>query len=83
MSDVEKLAELSTKPYKAQAIWFLNSFWPSLNEHAEKIWAYEHYCEELDDKKAEGCSLDELQVKNIQNVYFIIYFYLSFTPFCI
>jgi len=64
MSDAEKLADLATKPYKAQAIWFLNSFWPTVNEHAEKIWTYEHHCEELDDKKSAGCALDELQVRD-------------------
>ncbi len=62
MSDAEKLAELALRPYKAQAIWFLNSFWPALQQHAEQIWDYKHYCEELDVKKQEGCSLDELQV---------------------
>jgi len=39
-TEVEKLADLATKTYKAQAIWFLNAFWPQHGGEAEKIWSY-------------------------------------------
>jgi len=61
-NEAEKLAELSTKTYKEQCIWFLNAFWPECGQHAEKLWAYKHAFDELDhDRKADGCALDELQ----------------------
>ena len=45
-SDQEKLKALSQRPYKEQAIWFLNAFWggesgPQFGtneEEAENIW---------------------------------------------
>jgi len=43
---------------------FLNAFWAHVNDQAEKIWLYKVACEELDDKKAEGCTLDEMQVRD-------------------
>lgn len=61
-NDSEKLADLSTKNYKAQAIWFLNAFWPQFGGEAEKIWNFKHTFDELDhDRKGDGCALDELQ----------------------
>jgi len=39
-TEAEKLADLSTKNYKAQAIWFLNAFWNEHGSEAEKIWSY-------------------------------------------
>src|SRR3954453_10502320 len=61
-TDSEKIADLSTKSYKAKAIWLLNAFWPEHGSEAEKIWSYKHSFDELDhDRKADGCALDELQ----------------------
>ena len=69
-TDSEKLADLSTKEYKAQAIWFLNAFWPEHGGEAEKIWGYKHTFDELDhDKKANGCALDELQAHRFLEKY--------------
>jgi len=60
-NDAEKLADLSSKVYKEQAVWFLNAFWESVQGDAEKIWNYKHKFDELDqEKKANGNSLDEL-----------------------
>ena len=39
-TEAEKLADLSSKNYKAQAIWFLNAFWNEHGSEAEKIWSY-------------------------------------------
>jgi len=62
MGDVEKLAQIATKTYKEQCIWFLNAFWPQFGDQAEKIWVYKHTFDDLDhDKHAEGSALDELQ----------------------
>jgi hypothetical protein len=57
------LADLSTKNYKEQAIWFLNAFWDDFaKDQAEKIWSYKHQMDQLDlEKKAEGNAVDELQ----------------------
>jgi hypothetical protein len=69
-TDAEKLADLSSKNYKAQAIWFLNAFWPEHGQHAEKIWKYKHTFDELDlERKADGCALDELQVHRFLEKY--------------
>lgn len=38
-SDAEKLAQLATKTYKEQCIWFLNANWAQCGGEAEKIWA--------------------------------------------
>jgi len=61
-NNIDKLADLCSKPYKEQAVWFLNAFWLKFAaQEAEKIWAYTHKCNDLDlDKKAAGCALDEL-----------------------
>mmetsp|Transcript_1056 Transcript_1056/g.1541 ORF Transcript_1056/g.1541 Transcript_1056/m.1541 type:complete len:320 (-) Transcript_1056:75-1034(-) len=61
-NDHDKLADLSTKTYKEQAVWFLNAFWNSFGEeNAEKIWAYKHKCDDLDLQDGEnGSGLDEM-----------------------
>lgn len=42
-NDADKLAELASKTYKEQCIWFLNAFWTDFgSREAEKIWAYKH-----------------------------------------
>jgi len=60
-NDADKLADLSSKTYKEQCVWFLNAFWEQYSSVAEKIWVYKHKCDDLDlEKKANGCALDEL-----------------------
>jgi len=60
-TDNEKLANLSAKIYKEQAIWFLNAFWNDFAaKEAENIWDWKHKHEDLDPKKTEGNELDEL-----------------------
>jgi len=60
-TDQEKLADLGSKTYKEQAVWFLNAFWNTFAQpEAEKLWTNVHLMAELDTvKKADGCALDE------------------------
>jgi len=52
--------EIVTKKYSDQAIWFMNGFWSEVQPHAEEIWKWVELFSELDqDKKADGCELDE------------------------
>eukprot|EP01103_Thecamoeba_quadrilineata_P019857 TRINITY_DN8247_c0_g1_i1.p1 TRINITY_DN8247_c0_g1~~TRINITY_DN8247_c0_g1_i1.p1 ORF type:complete len:299 (+),score=112.72 TRINITY_DN8247_c0_g1_i1:34-930(+) len=61
-TDNEKLADLGTRFYKAQGIWFLNAFWNDFaQKEANNIWDFVHRHETIDPKKAEGNELDELQ----------------------
>jgi chromosome segregation ATPase len=61
-NDSEKLADLSSKSYKEQSVWFLNSFWDQFAKNeAEKIWNYQSQMNLLDPNKTEGCSVDEFQ----------------------
>jgi len=60
-NDDEKLLELCSRTYKEQIIWFLNSFWDTLQGEAEQLWKYNLKCAELDlQKRGEGNALDEL-----------------------
>jgi len=53
-------SEIVTKKYADQAIWFLNGFWPEVQSHAEEVWKWVELFGQLDqDKKADGCELDE------------------------
>ena len=67
----QKLQQLCSKPYKEQSIWFLNAFWLDNGEkEAEKIWNYCNKFAEYDNEnKAEGCSLDELNIHRILEFY--------------
>jgi len=60
-SDDDKLANLGSKPYKDQAVWFLNAYWRQYGERdSEKIWGYAHLMGELDTtRKMAGNGLDE------------------------
>jgi len=61
-TDVDKLNCLGAKPYKEQAVWFLNAFWKRTNmsQNAETLWKNVHLMAELDTaKKAAGCAVDE------------------------
>merc|ERR1712137_1252863 len=63
MSNLDKLHELCAKPYKQQAIWYLNCFWEQgADKEAELFWQYVLKNEELDlDNHDQGCGLDELK----------------------
>jgi hypothetical protein len=64
MAEKQKLAQLATRSYKDQAVWFLNAFWDQLHPKGEdeKLWIFVHKAAELDlDRKAEGSELDEFQ----------------------
>jgi DNA repair exonuclease SbcCD ATPase subunit len=60
-TDNDKLADLTSKNYKAQAVWFLNAFWHDFaSKEAENIFLYKNKFEQLDPNKAEGTQLDEM-----------------------
>lgn len=40
MSDLQKFKEVIGVPYKDQAIFFLNAFWPEHQSQAEQVWKY-------------------------------------------
>jgi len=63
-NDMEKLKELATRTFKAQAIWFLNSFWDGVGQkESEKVWEYVGKIAKLDlQKGAGGNEVDELQM---------------------
>jgi hypothetical protein len=67
---LRKLRALSGRPYREQAIWFLNAFWSNdefkalafkTNASArETVWKYWSKCCEFDPDGASGCALDEV-----------------------
>jgi chromosome segregation ATPase len=58
----KKFLELTRMKYYDQAKWFLNGFWKDgAEENAEQIWIYTHKFIDLDDKKKDGCELDEFR----------------------
>ena len=60
----EKFEKLTKKPYKKQAVWFLNAFWEEYfqDEAArEKIWEYCNLMVKLDPKGENGNELDEFK----------------------
>jgi len=69
-NDHEKLQALSKLTYKQQAVWFLNSFWETMEPDAEKLWKYVHTCADLDLQDHEdGCGLDEVNAHRFLEVY--------------
>eukprot|EP01088_Endostelium_zonatum_P019176 TRINITY_DN648_c0_g2_i3.p1 TRINITY_DN648_c0_g2~~TRINITY_DN648_c0_g2_i3.p1 ORF type:complete len:244 (-),score=77.79 TRINITY_DN648_c0_g2_i3:47-736(-) len=59
--DEQAFNNLCAKPYKDQAVWFLNAYWKKFGEkEATNVFDYYHKCIELDEKKAAGNQLDEL-----------------------
>nr|BAN40433.1 hypothetical protein [Entamoeba invadens] len=73
LTDAEKtkLQQISSKKYKEQAIWFLNAYWAENGEAvAEKVWDVCNKFAEFDqENKAEGCSLDEMNIHRILEFY--------------
>eukprot|EP00211_Chloroparvula_japonica_P008058 CAMPEP_0119121064 /NCGR_PEP_ID=MMETSP1310-20130426/1853_1 /TAXON_ID=464262 /ORGANISM="Genus nov. species nov., Strain RCC2339" /LENGTH=316 /DNA_ID=CAMNT_0007110601 /DNA_START=113 /DNA_END=1063 /DNA_ORIENTATION=- len=59
--DSAKLRELCKKPYKDQAVWFLNAFWPQFGEQAETLWNFVDMASTIDNAKAAGNALDEME----------------------
>jgi len=56
------LASIITKTYKDQSTWFLNAFWDSHSNEAERIWSYVKKCNEIDlEKHEQGNGLDEVR----------------------
>jgi len=66
-NDQEKLRELSAKPFKDQAMWFLNAFWKSFGQkEAENIWKYTQKMNEL---AKDNSSLDEFQAHRFLEIF--------------
>jgi len=61
--DMDKLKQLSGKPYKDQAHWFLNYSWKKLFDKDVaarlKVWDYAHLMIELDKRGVKGNELNE------------------------
>eukprot|EP01101_Sappina_pedata_P011574 TRINITY_DN77_c2_g3_i1.p2 TRINITY_DN77_c2_g3~~TRINITY_DN77_c2_g3_i1.p2 ORF type:complete len:304 (-),score=163.73 TRINITY_DN77_c2_g3_i1:75-986(-) len=61
-NDNERMVSLINRTHKEQAVWFLNAFWNTVSDDAEKIWLYAHKCSDLDlEKHDEGNGLDEVR----------------------
>jgi len=62
-TDHDKLADLTSKSYKEQCVWFLNAFWDAFaSNEAERIWNYVKKCQDLDlEKRDAGNALDEVR----------------------
>ena len=60
--DYAKLQTLCKLTYKEQAVWFLNAFWEAgQKENAEGMWNYVDKASTIDNAKATGNALDELE----------------------
>ena len=61
-NDLEKLHNLCNKTHKEQAVWFLNAFWEDFAEkEAENIWNFVDQAQAIDNAKAAGTALDEME----------------------
>jgi hypothetical protein len=67
-TDHDKLRHLCTLTYKEQAVWFLNAFWEAglpggggIGKKAEEIWSYVDKASTIDNAKATGCAMDEME----------------------
>ena len=61
-NDNEKLNDLCSKTHKDQAVWFLNAFWEDFAEkEAENIWNFVDHAQNIDNAKAAGTALDEME----------------------
>ena len=66
--DHAKLQELCKLTYKEQAVWYLNAFWEGglaggkkAGDDPEQIWQYVEKASVIDDAKATGNALDEME----------------------
>ena len=66
-TDHQKLHSLCKLTYKEQGVWFLNAFWEggleqgTAADKAEVIWGYVDKCCTIDNVKATGNALDEME----------------------
>jgi DNA repair exonuclease SbcCD ATPase subunit len=61
-NDSEKLQNLCSYAYKFQAVWYLNAFWGNgMKDQAEKLWEFVDKASQIDNAKADGNGLDELE----------------------
>src|SRR3989338_5621496 len=69
-ADREKLHHICGLSYKAQAVWFLNSFWNTHQGEAEKFWAYVEKAAAIDlERHADGSALDELNAHRLLEIF--------------
>jgi hypothetical protein len=69
LTDAQKnqFDKISKKPFRDQAVWFLNGFWidgPNFSENPDKrelMWEYVHRMTELHPSGENGCELDEFK----------------------
>ena len=65
--DSAKLHDLCSLTYKEQAVWFLNAFWEggtnagNMSDNAETIWKFVDSASTIDNAKAAGNELDEME----------------------
>ena len=68
----EEMLKIASKPYKDQAVWFLNAFWNSHFKenptNCERVWAFTHKFTELDPAGSIGCELDELRAHRVLEI---------------
>eukprot|EP01084_Bolivina_argentea_P031239 57823_1 len=58
----EKLDCLCKKIHKDQTVWFLNAFWDEWAEgEAEQFWTFVQHAITIDNAKAAGFELDEME----------------------
>jgi chromosome segregation ATPase len=58
----EKFSAITSKPYNAQAKWYLNGFWTlGAEAEAENVWKFANKFMEIDKRKKEGNDLDEFE----------------------
>ena len=68
--DRAKLHQICGMSYKAQAVWFLNSFWDTHSGESEKFWAYVNMANTIDvEKHEDGCALDELNAHRLLEIF--------------
>ena len=61
-TDLDKLHNLCKKTHKEQAVWFANAFWDDFAQgEAENLWRFVEHCVNIDNAKAEGNELDEME----------------------
>jgi hypothetical protein len=53
---------LGSRPYKEQAIWFLNAYEKNIASDGENLWKWTNKFAELDKKGKEGSELDEVRL---------------------
>eukprot|EP01130_Rhizamoeba_saxonica_P015400 TRINITY_DN68_c0_g1_i2.p1 TRINITY_DN68_c0_g1~~TRINITY_DN68_c0_g1_i2.p1 ORF type:complete len:448 (+),score=165.19 TRINITY_DN68_c0_g1_i2:39-1346(+) len=59
-NDIEKLHDLCQRPYKEQAVWFLNGFWEDFENEPEQFFKFVETCAELDEENGkEGFALND------------------------